>query len=180
MLLFPLPHFPRFPIYSCSSSATKRRGTAMAAKLLSRLRQLDTRLISLQHQRPFFRNARLFSGQQIPSSDSHPSLPPTPTPTPLPPPSAGSAGEKRQRTSSLKDHELAKFAAISDTWWDSEGPFKPLHAMNPTRLAFIRSTLCRHFSKDPNVPKPFDGLEIVDVGCGGGILSEVHMYFTIP
>ncbi|CAL1402966.1 unnamed protein product [Linum trigynum] len=146
----------------------------MAAKLLSRLRQLDTRLISPQHQRPFFRNARLFSGQQIPSSDSHPSLPPTPTPTPtpLPPPTAGSAGEKRQRTSSLKDHELAKFAAISDTWWDSEGPFKPLHAMNPTRLAFIRSTLCRHFSKDPNVPKPFEGLEIVDVGCGGGILSE--------
>ncbi|XP_039062814.1 ubiquinone biosynthesis O-methyltransferase, mitochondrial-like [Hibiscus syriacus] len=47
--------------------------------------------------------------------------------------------------SSLKEPELAKFAAIADTWWDSEGPFKPLHKMNPTRLAFIRSTLCRHF-----------------------------------
>ncbi|XP_020240171.1 ubiquinone biosynthesis O-methyltransferase, mitochondrial [Cajanus cajan] len=74
--------------------------------------------------------------------------------------------------SSLKDNELAKFAAISDTWWDSEGPFKPLHAMNPTRLAFIRSALCRHFKKDPYSAKPLEGLKIVDVGCGGGILSE--------
>ncbi|XP_039011222.1 ubiquinone biosynthesis O-methyltransferase, mitochondrial-like [Hibiscus syriacus] len=46
--------------------------------------------------------------------------------------------------SSLKEAEPAKFAAIADTWWDSEGPFIPLHKMNPTRLAFIRSTLCRH------------------------------------
>ncbi|XP_022740610.1 ubiquinone biosynthesis O-methyltransferase, mitochondrial isoform X2 [Durio zibethinus] len=67
--------------------------------------------------------------------------------------------------SSLKEPELAKFSAIADTWWDSEGPFKPLHKMNPTRLAFIRSTLCRHFG-------PFEGLRIIDVGCGGGILSE--------
>ncbi|XP_047334486.1 ubiquinone biosynthesis O-methyltransferase, mitochondrial [Impatiens glandulifera] len=74
--------------------------------------------------------------------------------------------------SSLKVTELAKFSAIAETWWDAEGPFKPLHVMNPTRLAFIRSTLCRHFSKDPNSPKPLEGLKIVDVGCGGGILSE--------
>nr|XP_023913883.1 ubiquinone biosynthesis O-methyltransferase, mitochondrial-like isoform X2 [Quercus suber] len=77
-----------------------------------------------------------------------------------------------QRASSLKDLELAKFASIAGTWWDSEGPFKPLHVMNPTRLAFIRSTLCRHFGKDPNSARPFEGLKIVDVGCGGGILSE--------
>lgn len=74
--------------------------------------------------------------------------------------------------SSLKELELAKFASIAETWWDSEGPFKPLHVMNPTRLAFIRSTLCRHFRKDPNSARPFEGLKIVDVGCGGGILSE--------
>ncbi|WCJ20745.1 Ubiquinone biosynthesis O-methyltransferase [Euphorbia peplus] len=74
--------------------------------------------------------------------------------------------------SSLNQFEIAKFAAIADTWWDSEGPFKPLHAMNPTRLAFIRSTLCRHFRKDPNWPRPLEGLKIIDVGCGGGILSE--------
>ncbi|KAB1209729.1 Hexaprenyldihydroxybenzoate methyltransferase, mitochondrial [Morella rubra] len=74
--------------------------------------------------------------------------------------------------SSLKEPELAKFASIAETWWDSEGPFKPLHVMNPTRLAFIRSVLCRHFRKDPNSARPFEGLKIVDVGCGGGLLSE--------
>jgi polyprenyldihydroxybenzoate methyltransferase/3-demethylubiquinol 3-O-methyltransferase len=56
--------------------------------------------------------------------------------------------------------------------WDSEGPFKPLHLMNPTRLSFIRSTLCRHFRRDPNSSKPLEGLKVIDVGCGGGILSE--------
>ncbi|XP_057956217.1 ubiquinone biosynthesis O-methyltransferase, mitochondrial [Malania oleifera] len=75
-------------------------------------------------------------------------------------------------SSSLKEPELAKFSAIADTWWDAEGPFKPLHVMNPTRLAFIRSTLCRHFKKNPYCAKPFEGLKFVDVGCGGGILSE--------
>ncbi|KAL1560572.1 Hexaprenyldihydroxybenzoate methyltransferase, mitochondrial [Salvia divinorum] len=74
--------------------------------------------------------------------------------------------------SSLNEAELKKFAAIAETWWDAEGPFKPLHAMNSTRLAFIRSTLCRHFGKDPCCSRPFEGLKFVDVGCGGGILSE--------
>jgi polyprenyldihydroxybenzoate methyltransferase/3-demethylubiquinol 3-O-methyltransferase len=72
----------------------------------------------------------------------------------------------------LNEDELAKFSAIADTWWHSEGPFKPLHQMNPTRLAFIRSTLCRHFSKDPSSAKPFEGLKFIDIGCGGGLLSE--------
>ncbi|XP_077249557.1 coenzyme Q 3 [Tasmannia lanceolata] len=95
---------------------------------------------------------------------------------PLPPPSDPS-GKKADVagnpvSSSLNDFELAKFAAIAETWWDSEGPFKPLHLMNPTRIAFIRSALCRHFRKDPSCARPFEGLKIVDVGCGGGILSE--------
>ncbi|KAL8131919.1 ubiquinone biosynthesis O-methyltransferase, mitochondrial [Apium graveolens] len=74
--------------------------------------------------------------------------------------------------SSLNQTELVKFSAIADSWWDADGPFRPLHIMNPTRLAFIRSTLCRHFGKDPNTARPFEGLKFVDVGCGGGILSE--------
>ncbi|XP_068663921.1 ubiquinone biosynthesis O-methyltransferase, mitochondrial-like [Aristolochia californica] len=74
--------------------------------------------------------------------------------------------------SSLNDSEIAKFAAIAETWWDLEGPFKPLHLMNPTRLSFIRSALCRCFRKDPYCPRPLEGLNIIDVGCGGGILSE--------
>ncbi|KAF7141387.1 hypothetical protein RHSIM_Rhsim06G0122100 [Rhododendron simsii] len=157
-------------------------------------------------------------------------------------------GKGTMSSSSLKAAELAKFAAIAETWsvnqfrrichfheiaimnldsdvvplensnmiplsfiirWDAEGPFKPLHVMNPTRLSFIRSTLCQHFRfmqyypvffagslyifatgeynscthlrvlvtflcfrKDPLCPKPLEGLKVVDVGCGGGILSE--------
>ncbi|CAA0825357.1 Ubiquinone biosynthesis O-methyltransferase-mitochondrial [Striga hermonthica] len=93
--------------------------------------------------------------------------PPPAAPTFSPPPASTSNPK-----SSLNEAELQKFAAISGTWWDAEGPFKPLHVMNPTRLAFIRSTLCRHFGKDPNCARPFDGLKFIDVGCGGGILSE--------
>ncbi|KMT01772.1 hypothetical protein BVRB_9g210530 isoform B [Beta vulgaris subsp. vulgaris] len=74
--------------------------------------------------------------------------------------------------SSLDEVELTKFSAVAETWWDAEGPFKPLHALNPTRLAFIRSTLCHHFRKDPDSARPFEGLNFIDVGCGGGILSE--------
>ncbi|KAL0906101.1 hypothetical protein M5K25_024565 [Dendrobium thyrsiflorum] len=74
--------------------------------------------------------------------------------------------------SSSNDAEVAKFAAIAETWWDFDGPFKPLHLMNPTRVSFIRSALCRHFRKDPFTIRPFEGLKIIDVGCGGGILSE--------
>ncbi|RAL38310.1 hypothetical protein DM860_002288 [Cuscuta australis] len=85
---------------------------------------------------------------------------------------SSASSNARSVSSSLNESELAKFSAIAETWWDSEGPFKPLHKMNPTRLAFIRSTLCRHFGKDPYSPKPFEGLKFVDVGCGGGILSE--------
>ncbi|KAG6416832.1 hypothetical protein SASPL_124273 [Salvia splendens] len=83
-------------------------------------------------------------------------------PASTPPPAANVPSK-----SSLNEDELKKFAAIAETWWDAEGPFKPLHAMNPTRLAFIRSTL-----KDPSCLRPFEGLKFVDIGCGGGILSE--------
>ncbi|MCE5166590.1 Hexaprenyldihydroxybenzoate methyltransferase, mitochondrial, partial [Datura stramonium] len=66
-------------------------------------------------------------------------------PTPINPPPPPSPNTSTTTSSSLNEFELAKFSAIAETWWDAEGPFKPLHLMNPTRLAFIRSTLCRHF-----------------------------------
>ncbi|KAL0353999.1 UNVERIFIED_CONTAM: Ubiquinone biosynthesis O-methyltransferase, mitochondrial [Sesamum angustifolium] len=95
-----------------------------------------------------------------------------PQPSPATQASATPPGSSLHSKSSLNQAELKKFSAIAETWWDAEGPFKPLHVMNPTRLAFIRSTLCRHFGKDPNCTRPFEGLKFVDVGCGGGILSE--------
>ncbi|XP_066369373.1 ubiquinone biosynthesis O-methyltransferase, mitochondrial-like [Miscanthus floridulus] len=102
------------------------------------------------------------------------SVPPQPPPPPPPSPPRGPSrsGDGGPTVSSLNPAEVAKFASIAETWWDSSGPFKPLHVMNPTRLSFIRSTLCRHFRRDPNSSKPLEGLKVIDVGCGGGILSE--------
>lgn len=132
----------------------------MALKLLSKLRNQNFQITRNRNHHRLLDAARFFSEQPVSNLST-------------PDDSKFIIKNKQQTTtSSLKQHELAKFASISDTWWDSEGPFKPLHNMNPTRLAFIRSTLCRHFSKDPNCARPFEGLKIVDVGCGGGILSE--------
>lgn len=132
----------------------------MALKLLSKLRNQNFQITRNRNHHRLLDAARFFSEQPVSNLST-------------PDDSKFIIKNKQQTTtSSLKQHELAKFAAISDTWWDSEGPFKPLHNMNPTRLAFIRSTICRHFSKDPNCARPFEGLKIVDVGCGGGILSE--------
>jgi 2-polyprenyl-6-hydroxyphenyl methylase / 3-demethylubiquinone-9 3-methyltransferase len=68
--------------------------------------------------------------------------------------------------------EVARFAALAEDWWDEEGPFKPLHRMNPIRLTFIRDSLCGHFGRDARSIKPFKGLKVLDVGCGGGLLCE--------
>ncbi|KAF2305337.1 hypothetical protein GH714_004060 [Hevea brasiliensis] len=136
----------------------------MASKLLTKVGAIRDPKIARNPNPLLNATRRLFSHRPI-------STPPHSPPS-SPPDNGKNAHKKSKPTSSLKDLELAKFSAIADSWWDSEGPFKPLHAMNPTRLAFLRSTLCRHFRKDPHVARPFEGLKIVDVGCGGGILSE--------
>jgi len=68
--------------------------------------------------------------------------------------------------------EIARFAAIADTWWDATGKFRPLHKLNPTRIGFIRDHVAAHFGKDITKDRPFDGLTFLDVGCGGGLLCE--------
>lgn len=68
--------------------------------------------------------------------------------------------------------EVAKFTAMAEDWWNPNGQFKPLHKFNPTRLAYIRDRLCAHFDRDPKADKPLAGLRLLDIGCGGGLLSE--------
>ncbi len=72
----------------------------------------------------------------------------------------------------VNDAEIAKFVAMAEEWWDPKGKFKPLHKFNPVRLTYIRDNLCIHFGRDPNSIRPFEGLRILDVGCGGGLLCE--------
>ena len=68
--------------------------------------------------------------------------------------------------------EIDKFDRLARDWWDPAGPMRPLHRINPLRLAFLRAEACRHFGRDPRAPFPLDGLAVLDVGCGAGLLSE--------
>lgn len=73
---------------------------------------------------------------------------------------------------SVNPDEIAHFSSMAETWWDPHGPFKPLHRLNPTRIEFVRDQICSHFSRDPHGELPLKGLRILDIGCGGGLLSE--------
>jgi len=68
--------------------------------------------------------------------------------------------------------EVAKFEAMAAEWWDPAGKFKPLHMLNPCRLDYITRQIAEEFDRDLETPKPFDGLRLLDIGCGGGLLSE--------
>lgn len=68
--------------------------------------------------------------------------------------------------------EVAKFEAMAAEWWDPSGKFKPLHMLNPCRLDYITSQIAAEFDRDRRAPLPFEGLRILDIGCGGGLLSE--------
>ena len=68
--------------------------------------------------------------------------------------------------------EVAKFEAMAAEWWDPTGKFKPLHMMNPVRLDYITRQIAGEFDRDLDAPLPFKGLRLLDIGCGGGLLSE--------
>jgi ubiquinone biosynthesis O-methyltransferase len=78
---------------------------------------------------------------------------------------AGTAG-------TVDPEDIARFSAIAAEWWDPTGKFRPLHRLNPLRLTYIRDTVCRRLGRDPLAPEPLEGLRVVDIGCGGGLLSE--------
>lgn len=72
----------------------------------------------------------------------------------------------------IDEAEVAKFEAMAAEWWDPEGKFKPLHMLNPTRLDYIVEQIHAQFGTDRSARQPFKGLRILDIGCGGGLLSE--------
>ena len=72
----------------------------------------------------------------------------------------------------IDEAEVSKFSAMAETWWDPDGPFRPLHAINPCRLDYVTAQIAGQFGRDRTRPRPFEGLRILDIGCGGGILAE--------
>ncbi len=67
---------------------------------------------------------------------------------------------------------VAKFERMAAEWWNPNGKFKPLHMLNPCRLDYITTQIAAEFGRDLSQPRPFAGLRILDIGCGGGLLSE--------
>jgi 2-polyprenyl-6-hydroxyphenyl methylase / 3-demethylubiquinone-9 3-methyltransferase len=80
--------------------------------------------------------------------------------------------EAAMTTTTIDPAEIAKFEAMAAEWWDPEGKFKPLHMLNPCRLDYITGQIAAEFDRDLAAEMPFSGLRILDIGCGGGLLSE--------
>lgn len=81
-------------------------------------------------------------------------------------------GPEMQAASTVDAAEVAKFEAMAAEWWDPNGKFKPLHMLNPCRLDYITAQIAAEYGRDLKTQKPFKGLRILDIGCGGGLLSE--------
>src|SRR5438046_2548922 len=78
----------------------------------------------------------------------------------------------RPAGSTVDSEEVARFSALAATWWDPRGAMGMLHKFNPVRLGFIKETACRQFARDGKRLDALSGLRLLDIGCGGGILSE--------
>src|ERR1700691_4580154 len=77
-----------------------------------------------------------------------------------------------QAAGSVDQDEVARFSRLATQWWDTRGPMAALHKFNPVRLAYIRDRAAEHFGRDPARVDSLAGLRVLDIGCGGGILSE--------
>ena len=73
----------------------------------------------------------------------------------------------------INKKEINKFSKIANEWWNPEGKFKPLHKFNPIRIDYLKKNIIKHFDiKNEKNNKPLTGISILDIGCGGGLLSE--------
>lgn len=77
-----------------------------------------------------------------------------------------------EESTTIDPAEVERFSRMAAEWWDPTGKFRPLHKFNPVRLTYIRDEVARHFGRDPNASRPFEGLRFLDIGCGGGLLCE--------
>ncbi|MEZ5791910.1 MAG: bifunctional 2-polyprenyl-6-hydroxyphenol methylase/3-demethylubiquinol 3-O-methyltransferase UbiG [Nitratireductor sp.] len=76
------------------------------------------------------------------------------------------------QNTTIDQAEVERFSAMAAEWWNPTGKFRPLHKFNPVRLEYIKRQVCENFARDINDPNAFAGLRILDIGCGGGLLSE--------
>ena len=75
-------------------------------------------------------------------------------------------------TSSVDPSEVAYYERLAHTWWYDKGPFWPLHRLNALRVGYIQEQLCSHLDRDQHADTPLSGVQMLDIGCGGGLLSE--------
>jgi 2-polyprenyl-6-hydroxyphenyl methylase/3-demethylubiquinone-9 3-methyltransferase len=80
--------------------------------------------------------------------------------------------DEQAKGASVDAEDVARFSKIAAEWWDPKGKFAPLHRFNPVRLRFIRDQALMRFSRDETAATPFEGLSLLDIGCGGGLLCE--------
>lgn len=80
--------------------------------------------------------------------------------------------KKSKMTSTIDPKEIEKFTRMADEWWSETGKFRPLHKFNPSRIGYIRRKIIQNFSLEEKSLTPFNGLKILDIGCGGGLISE--------
>ncbi|MEZ5816957.1 MAG: bifunctional 2-polyprenyl-6-hydroxyphenol methylase/3-demethylubiquinol 3-O-methyltransferase UbiG [Hyphomicrobiaceae bacterium] len=76
------------------------------------------------------------------------------------------------RNDNVDPAEVERFARIAGEWWDPKGKFAPLHRLGPARMTYLRDRLAAHFERKLPATKPLAGLRILDIGCGGGLVSE--------
>jgi 2-polyprenyl-6-hydroxyphenyl methylase / 3-demethylubiquinone-9 3-methyltransferase len=90
----------------------------------------------------------------------------------MPSPDGHASFDQTAHGPSIDPADVARFSAQAAEWWDARGPFAPLHKFNPARLAFVRDRAAERFGRDVKTRGAFEGLTLLDVGCGGGLIAE--------